>query len=66
MSYIFVFAGALGSILLWALILYREFRVTAAKKAKDAAAKRQRFARADEKQGTATVKLRRDRGFGHR
>ena len=65
MSYIFFFAGSLGSILLWALILYREFRLTASKKAKDAAAKRQRFARADEKPVTAT-KSRRVRAFGHR
>ena len=66
MSYIFFIAGSLGSILLWALILYREFRLTAAKKAKEAAAKRQRFARADEKPVSAAAKPRRGRAFGHR
>jgi hypothetical protein len=66
MSYMFFLGGTLGSLLLWGLIVYREFMHSAARKQKDEAAKRLRFAKSQGYGATSPRKVRRPRQFGNR
>lgn len=63
MSIVFFIGGSLGSILLWGLILYREFRLSAAKKPKPAA---QAVPTAKPSSKVGAGKARSARAFGHR
>lgn len=62
MSIVFFIGGALGSILIWGAILYREFRITADKKPKAVPAPQAVAAKTGQKAG----KVRSARAFGQR